>query len=276
MFIIQEMLETYTREDNDYLRLRLALDDLGSPYEIVSYDNDGNLRLLDADFCPINDNSRLSKLLSMPFIPKGSVKLTGDLGHYESNLLRQPFPVDYYSFFDKIPKEYFLNNPEQIGPLRNLQATENEFLLRPMKDSKSIPGRIITKEEFLELKNNYIHFPNYEEIESQEYMIAAKKNLRNEYRFFIVNNNISTYSSYVNNYKYSPSTSVPINIVDFANYIVNTYSMIPNVVLDIGELNTGELFIIEYNDLSCSGLYDCDERKLLVDLSKLMIKWIDK
>ena len=61
MFIIQEMLETYTREDNDYLRLKLALDGLSLSYEIVSYDNDENLRLLDADFCPINDNSKLNK-----------------------------------------------------------------------------------------------------------------------------------------------------------------------------------------------------------------------
>lgn len=270
MFIIQEMLETYTREDNDYLRLKLALDDLGFIYEIVSYDNDGNLRLLDANFCPINDNSKLNELLLKSFIPKGSVKLTEDLECYENNLLRQPFPVDYYSFFDKVPKEYFLNNPAQIGPLRNLQATGDEFLLRPMKDNKSIPGRIITKEEFLDLKNNYIHFYNYEEIESQEYMISPKKNLRNEYRFFIVNNNISTYSSYVIDYEYSPLASVPRNIVDFANYIINTHPMIPNVVLDIGELDTGELLIIEYNDLSCSGMYNCDEKLLLSDLNKMI------
>lgn len=269
MFIIQEMLETYTREDNDYLRLKLALDNLGFPYKVVSYDNDGNLRLLNDDLCPINYDLELRELLLEPFIPKGSVKLAEDLGSYENNLLRQPFPVDYYSFFDKVPKEYFLNNPEQIGSLRNLQATGDEFLLRPMRDNKAIPGRIITKEEFLKLKNDYINFPNYEEIESQEYMIAPKKNLRNEYRFFIVNNNISTYSSYVNDYKYSPSASVPKNIIDFANYIVNTYPMIPNVVLDIGELDTEELLIIEYNDLSCSGMYNCDEKILLSDLNKL-------
>ena len=269
MFIIQEMLETYTRKDNDYLRLKIALDDLGFPYKIVSYDSDGHLRLLDVDFCPINDNSKLNDLLLKPFIPKGSVKLTEDLGSYENNILKQPFPVDYYSFFDKVPKEYFLNNPEQIGPLRNLQATGDEFLLRPMKDNKSIPGKIITREEFLKLKNDYIHFHNYEEIESQEYMISPKKNLKNEYRFFIVNNNISTYSSYVNDYEYSPSSEVPFHVIDFVKHMINTYPMIPNVVLDVGELATGELLIIEYNDLSCSGMYNCDEKMLLSDLNKL-------
>ena len=79
MFIIQEMLDIYTREDNDYLRLKLALDDLGFPYEIVNYDNDGSLRLMDNDFCPINDNSKLNELLLKPFIPKGSVKLVEDM-----------------------------------------------------------------------------------------------------------------------------------------------------------------------------------------------------
>lgn len=69
MFIIQEMLETYTREDNDYLRLKIALDDLGFTYKIVSYDSDGNLRLLDIDLCLINDDSKLNGLLLKPFIP---------------------------------------------------------------------------------------------------------------------------------------------------------------------------------------------------------------
>ena len=78
-----------------------------------------------------------------------------------------------------------MNNPVQIGQLRNLQAIGNKFLLRPMKDNKSIPGRIIIKEEFIDLKSNYIHFHNYEEIEFQEHMIAPKRNLKNEYRFLL-------------------------------------------------------------------------------------------
>ena len=49
--------------------------------------------------------------------------------------------------------------------------------------------------------------------------------------------------------------------------------MIPNVVLDIGELNTGELFIIEYNDLSCSVMYNCDEKTLLSDLNKIKMSY---
>lgn len=271
MFMIQEMLSQYLRPDNDYLRIREALDSLGYPYRIVRY-HDDNLRLLNKDFTVMSNSTselELTKILANPFIIKGSVLLEKQLKQNTHNLIHQDFELDFSNVYDYVPQEYFLNKPFQTDYLKNIYPIADEFFLRPVKDNKSLTGQVYTEGELYALKQNYKYFNNYEDIENQLYMTSHVRHIVNEYRFFIVNHTISTSSTYMKQYKYETSPNVPDHVTEFANFIVTNYPTLPHVVLDIGELGNGDLKIIEYNTLSCSGLYDSNETKLLTDLNQL-------
>lgn len=273
MWLLQEMLEQYTREDNDYLRFRHALDISNTEYTVVSYKN-AELSVLDEDFVPKIDSEKLIlDLISSPFLIKGSVLLEKQFKHSKRNILKEELEITFENLFDFIPKEYILNVPYQIDYLKNLNSLDNKVMLRPIRDNKVITGGLFTSEELTVLKQTYTTFNNAEEFTKEKLMLSKLQDVVNEYRFFIIDGKISTYSTYMYNYVYNTEQRVPKHVIDFAEYLNVRYPIVTNTVLDICELGTGELKLIEFNNLACSGLYNCDEHKIVADLNKLITKF---
>jgi len=85
-----------------------------------------------------------------------------------------------------------------------------------------------------------------------------------EYRFWIIDNKISTHSSY--SHSKDEYIDVPSNAIDFVNsYLPASWAPDVGYTLDIVEYN--ETFkIVELNALSTSGIYNADLEKLFGDI----------
>ncbi len=106
--------------------------------------------------------------------------------------------------------ENMLNYESIIAPFKDAIFTEDHMFIRPIEDSKSFAGKIISKEEFeawqhsiVKLKEDYGQGQNFGD---QLIQISSIKKIYAEYRFWIVDQQIICGSLYKRGDKviYSP------------------------------------------------------------------------
>jgi hypothetical protein len=91
----------------------------------------------------------------------------------------------------------------------------------------------------------------------------------NEYRLFVMNDEISTGSIYVSDSEFvgdkEIDSNLNSNLLVFANKVVISLkgSMPTSYVLDIGQLDSGDYAVIEFNPTWASGFYGSDPSKVL-------------
>ena len=93
-------------------------------------------------------------------------------------------------------------------------------------------------------------------------------NITREMRFWIVNNRISTYSTYKIGDSVEHIHNVPENVFI---YVESLLSLTPykSYTLDIAEINHSGYKVLEVNCINTSGLYDIDVEKLISDLENI-------
>lgn len=269
MWILQEMLKG--NKNSNYIRFRNALDNLKIPYRIVYYNKNGDLKLLKDNYLE-DDNSdvNLKKILENPFIIRGSVKLDNQFKNHPNNLLGVGnYNLDYHNILNIIDENDLVNIPKRIGTLDEIYPISDEFFMRPIKDNKAINGGIYTEGQFYEMKKNAHRFDN-ENLLNSQLLMADIVNIIEEYRFFIINNKIITYSSYKIGNNLDTSKKVPSEIIKYVSNILNKYQLGKHFVIDIAVLKNGDFKILEFNGISASGLYNCNEYILIKELNKLL------
>lgn len=269
MWILQEMLKG--NKNSNYLRFRKALDDLGIEYLIVYYDSNKELKALEDNFIMSeNSNELIKKALSNPFIIRGSVLLDENLKTHKNNILGiDNYNLDFSNILEIIDEEDLVNIPKQIGTIDSIYPIADEFFMRPVKDNKVISGGIYTEGQFYEIKRN-AHQYNNEKLLSSELIMSELAEIKEEYRFFILNNKIITYSSYRIGLNLDVSKKVPRKVIEYVNKVLLKYRLGNHFVIDIAVLCNGEIKILEFNGVSASGLYNCDEYVLIKELNKLI------
>lgn len=90
-----------------------------------------------------------------------------------------------------------------------------------------------------------------------------------EYRLFVMNDQIATGSSYVKDSVFvgdqSSELDLTVDLRNFANEVITIIKeWMPNsYVLDIGKLNSGDFAVIEFNPSWASGIYGANPEKVL-------------
>lgn len=269
MWILQEMLKG--DKNSNYLRFRKALDDLGIEYLIVYYNSNKELKALKDNFI-VSENSEeiIEKALSNPFIIRGSVLLDEQLKTHKNNVLGiKNYNLDFSNILEIIDEKDLVNIPKQIGNIDSIYPIADEFFMRPVKDNKAINGGIYTEGQFYEIKRN-AHKYNNEKLLSSELIMSELAEIKEEYRFFILNNKIITYSSYRVGLNLDTFKKVPEKVIRYVNEVLSKYNLGCHFVIDIAVLGSGEIKILEFNGVSASGLYNCDEYILIKELNKLI------
>lgn len=272
MWIIQEFHSNLFDINgiSDYIRIKSVLDSLKIDYTTVYYNSDKELKILTKDFYDYkNSESVLSTITSSPYILHGSVSLDRQFKNDEQNILgRKSLTVDFSNITEVINKKDILNYPIAIAPLDYLYPIADEFFMRPVDDNKVISGGIFTEGQLFAMKksaksNEDVELLNSRFILSEIYSIDA------EYRFFIVNKEIITYSSYMINNKFNITENVPNSAIDYVKKLLLLYNMGMNYVIDIAGVD-GEYKVLEFNGIPASGLYNCDEFKIVKALNQLI------
>lgn len=265
-WLVQEFLNNNALNT---IRISNALEKCSVEYLLVRVNEDNTLSVIDKEKKIPLDNS---KKVIETFISNEPVVIYGSksLAKIAKDMQLEPgsFMTEQFEFevFRRNLGNFLLNNKFVIGELSTLNPIAEEFFIRPTGNTKLFPGMTTTKQEFLEWQER----ENREDSPyvGQTIMIAPLLKIKAEYRFFVVNQKVITGSSYKVGDNVDISCKPSLEIVRFAEQMVDRFPLAKAFVIDIAETEKG-LKVVEYNNINTSGLYGCDELALVRSINEL-------
>lgn len=175
---------------------------------------------------------------------------------------------DYYvSSYINYYYDYLLNKDGFFIPFNVLlkRDFEKEFFIRPDTGNKSFTGQVIQSKDdlFILKKLNPIS-------DGEMVYVSSVKEVSEEWRVWICNRKIITYSAYSWGPKTSVLKDIPDSILTMAeNLTKETWQPDLAYVADFC-VNNGKPFLVEINSVSTSGVYDADLYKILEALNQVI------
>lgn len=157
-----------------------------------------------------------------------------------------------------------LNNDFVVKYLSDFSPTDDKFFIRPVEDNKAFNGGVISKKEFISLKNKVLD--NREDV---EIVASSCKEIYTETRFFIVNNEIISASQYKSGGKLLLNSIIDSSAINFVKEMINQWEPSKAYVLDVALTSDGYK-VIELNNITSSGFYDCDVTKIVFALDNFV------
>jgi hypothetical protein len=164
------------------------------------------------------------------------------------------FDQAYYSNL-KLP---LLNNNAQYLALEdNLDTVfDVDKFIKPSRDLKAFNAGIIpTGKSIGEFVLNQKRQRFFME---EQVVIADTVEINDEYRFFVINDEVVTGSAYRQNGAVKEGMHVPDRIYAYARRYAQLYRPATVFTMDLATLTNGDVRIVEYNCFNCSGVYLCD------------------
>lgn len=136
--------------------------------------------------------------------------------------------------------------------------------IKPSRDLKAFTGGILYAGTSIE---EYIKNTERQNFYIEEYaIIAPVKNIINEYRFFIVDGKVSSYSAYVINSVAKEDSYVPDFIIKKAEEYCTLFQPDDIFTMDLALLSNDEIKIVEYNCFNVSGVYLSNIKNTFIDI----------
>lgn len=167
---------------------------------------------------------------------------------------RQKFDQAYYSTLD-LP---LLNSGAFFVPIEdNLQTSfSTPYFIKPSQDLKSfLPGILKSGQTVQNFVENSSYTPDYKK---EILLVSPVIDIKEEYRFFVINEEIITGSLYKKNDKVIYNSYIPDKILGIAKDYAKLYQPSSIYTMDIAITQKGAK-IVEYNCWNGSGLYHCDK-----------------
>lgn len=268
----KSMLETSYHD-----RLDLLCDDLGIPYQVVTY-------------IPMAKSFGESPFLEPPkfddgdcVVAYGSIEAVDGLSHYNKKYLPfsyiQKEKLTCKSYMPNIPQELLLNDNYIMLPYKEFLRRKdgiyslfntNKLFIRPDSGLKTFSGTTVHLDDFdIELKS-INEFSSVKE--DTIILISGIKPIEEEYRIVIGNGHVIASSLYKVRDEVVMKEGAPENVISLAEKIANL-SWQPDLVYtcDIAVLSNGDVKVIELNSFSCAGLYACNLREILLKVSEIAL-----
>jgi hypothetical protein len=174
-------------------------------------------------------------------------------------------------------KPYLLNGDVRILTVREAaQMVPDNTLhfVRPVSDSKEIAGTVMTSSELVETSRRVLalrpeEIPGGSLSHDTELMLAAPVRIRKEWRCWVVDGEVVTWSLYKEGSRVVYRAEIDDDALEFARSIVElnpSYS--PAYVLDVCRTEDG-LRIIETNCINAAGFYAADLTKLAAAVDRV-------
>lgn len=169
-------------------------------------------------------------------------------------------------------RELMLNGDGEILKLRD--ANDRSFpvpmFVKPTEDLKLFQGTVLEPGETLLqwADTNTVDQRFYTEL-SSSVVVAPPKNILAEWRFFVVDGKVVTYSQYRWRGVTSYNEHLPSWMHSICAELATVYQPARAFVMDLCLLDTLEVKIVEYNCLNCSGLYHADIQNLAYEIEAI-------
>jgi hypothetical protein len=159
-----------------------------------------------------------------------------------------------------------------IGEAHTLDVTEDVFV-RPTDDSKAFTGQTMDAEQF---KIWYNHINKLSDIQKgngprsdTQIVVSSVKNIKAEYRFFVVNRTVVTGSMYKLGNTVMSSSRIDEHVRRFADEMTFHWEPADAYVIDVAETDQG-MKVVEINNINSAGFYDCDVQKIVMAIEDLV------
>lgn len=180
------------------------------------------------------------------------------------DLIEQNFTVQLAHWGDLM-----LNADSVVAPFHTVNITEPTFM-RPIDDSKYFAGKVFEVAEFYEWKRNVCVLEHdYGNSMTKDTLIqaCAPKVIYAEYRFWIVDAQLVTWSLYKRGNRVIYSADVDDKVKDFARSLL-FWQPHRAYVLDVCETSDG-FKVVEINTLNAAGFYAGDVQRLIAELESM-------
>jgi ATP-grasp domain, R2K clade family 3 len=273
MWIVQKNL----LNDDAYWRLTVTMDELNIPWKPI-------------DIVPFSDELDLPDGITNPCVFYGSTTLQR-LVNARPNLVPGVWTSENFDYQMQIQKygKHMLNHDAEIYPFNDVPEFEGVKFIRPVHDTKAFTGALIGGDEFRTWQNNVLGVAGWNNNPAYDgfmetwkssvmtpqtpTLVASPKNVRFEYRIFVVNAEVITASLYhVNDRLVKRNADTDDNSLDplireYAQEQVDRWQPAEAFVMDIGVLEDDrghyDFRIVEINSFNCSGFYECDVKKIV-------------
>lgn len=232
------------------------------------------------------------ELIPEPALPFGSkVWCMGSLSMTNTCKKRGWSPgcieLDKFDFQDQVNLlgSYMLNIGAFCGSIWEFHLGQlpfySESFVRPIDDSKFIKGQIMSASELQDWIQNVMNLPESDVSQFPKIVVAKKKEILREARFWVIDGDVVTWSQYKcgKDVWYSEK-EVPDDMIDFvADIVDNLYKKrapVSTYCLDVAEIPGTRPYnyrVVEFNNINSSGLYDCDVQKLVEAIQRKFGNW---
>jgi ATP-grasp domain, R2K clade family 3 len=263
------LVQEFLNNSSNSVRIMNALEKCSVDYLLVRVNKDDSLSVLDKkEKIPLDDSeSVLEKFISNNLVMVYGSKTFANIAKHmklePGSFMNERFEFDV---FQRELGDELLNSGIIIGELATLEPIAEEFFIRPTGNTKLFTGMTITKEDFLlwQERENREESPYI----GQSLMMSSVQKIKAEYRFFVVNQQIITGSSYKVGDRIYTSLKPSLEMIRYTQKMVNKFPLSRAFVIDIAETDKGYK-VIEYNNINTSGLYGCDEIAFVQAINEL-------
>ncbi len=174
---------------------------------------------------------------------------------------REAFDQAQYAKHSELKSaELLLNSDATLHSLAKIAYERFDFPMfaKPSNDLKLFSGGVIEAGQSLFdfVQRNQVTSRFLELVDTDEkIVIASVKEILSEWRFFVVDGKPVAWSQYMDHGQLKPSAEVPEWIIDEAKWLAKVYQPADAFVMDICLLPSGDVKIVEYNCINCSGSY---------------------
>jgi hypothetical protein len=194
---------------------------------------------------------------------------------YNRNIRPGAFLTDN-SDFPVILKGYgadnLLNGDAVYGKLKDMEVpdTDRYYFIRPVKDSKVFSGMELHGLQFVNWKSGLLTISTEDSLLSgeTEIVIASVKEIYKEFRFFVCDGKIVTYSLYKEGNRVQPHIEINEEVEAFVKDMIALWTPHIAYVIDIAITPYGNK-IVELNAFGSSGFYKCDTQKIIMAVESL-------
>ena len=266
----KSMLETSYHERMDHI-----CKELGIPYQILTYipiaATFGEAPFVEDLLFPENDC----------VVSYGSIEAINGISYYNKKYIpgayMQEDKLACRRYMPKLPKNDLLNENYIMLPyaefirsketIYNLMET-NKLFIRPDSGLKTFAGTTIHKDDFEDEINSLEQLTSV--MDDTIVLISRIQPIEKEYRVVVGNGNVIASSLYKIKDEVVMKEGAPKEVIDLASKIAKQEWQ-PDLVYtcDIAILTNGDVKIIELNSFSCAGLYACNLRDVIIEVSKI-------
>ena len=160
--------------------------------------------------------------------------------------------------------ENLLNFDAIVTTVGKVTPIWNEFFIRPVEDTKSFSGMVVTWDEWSKWINGVLELNDCWNVKNDTgVMFCPLKKIYTETRFFVVDGKLITWSEYKLGVEVHYSRKmVSQNVIDYAQKMVDIWQPSRAFVIDIAETPEG-MKVVEINCFNSAGFYDCDVAKIV-------------